>query len=195
MRIGEHEIAVSVRDELGKIDINRAPLDLVGSLLAQHGATESAADQAVAYIEERRKALSEPAGTGVQPFRTLEELQHVPSLTAETYERIKPAVTLYSQSASVSPALAPVEVLEALPGFDQRKIDEVLSARSPQRQASAPNVTGQTSLEGHAFTIKATARVRGNVFVRHAVVRITGSFQKPYDILRWESADSSGHVD
>lgn len=129
----------------------------------------------------------ELAGT----VHSLKDLGDIPGITADVYERIEPAVTLYSQSAAVSPALAPAEVLRVLPGFDEQKIEETLSARASESEAPAPNVTGQTSLEGHAFTIKAAGRVGSNVFVRYAVGRITGSFQKPYDILRWESGSSS----
>jgi general secretion pathway protein K len=192
MRIAEHEVAVSVQDELGKIDINRAPVEFIASLLSQHGLADSEADKAIAHIEERRAALNGAARSGIEPFRSLEDLRDVQGVTTEVYERIEPAVTLYSQSAAVSPALAPVEVLRVLPGFDEQKIEEVLSARAAESETPAANVTGQTSLEGHAFTIKAAARIGRNLFVRHAVVRITGSFQKPYDILRWVSADASG---
>ena len=193
VRIGGHEVALLVQDELGKIDINRASIELVRLLLSKHGLADSDVDRAIAHIEERRTALNVTGRTGgIEPFRSLEDLGDVPGVTADVCERIEPAVTLYSHSAAVSPVLAPAEVLRVLPGFDEQKIEEVLSARARESETPTANVTGQTSLEGHAFTIKATAQVGSNIFVRYAVVRIMGSFQKPYNILRWESAKSSG---
>jgi general secretion pathway protein K len=191
VRIGEHEVSVSVQDELGKIDLNRAPIELVTSLLLKQGLAGSEIDRGIAHIEDRRAALSGTGRTGIEPFRSIEDLQDLPGMTAEVYARIERAVTLYSQSAAVSPALAPADVLRVLRGFDEKKIEEALAARASGNDAITANVTGQTSLEGHAFTIDARARVGSTVFVRHAVVRITGSLQKPYDIMRWESGVSS----
>jgi general secretion pathway protein K len=191
VRISEHEVTVSVQDELGNIDLNRAPIELVASLLSKQGLADSEVDRAIAHIEDRRAALSGTGRTGIEPFRSIEDLQDIPGMTAEVYTRIERAVTLYSQSAAVSPALAPTDVLRVLPGFDEKKIEEALAGRGSGNDATTANITGQTSLEGHAFTIEARARVGSTVFVRHAVVRITGSLQKPYDIMRWESGVSS----
>ena len=137
-RFAGGEVSVSVRDEAGKIDLNRAPDDLLKGLLVVLGlAPEDAAPLVDAIIDYRdpdgltrlngaedpdyaRAGL--PYGAKDRRFEAVEELQRVLGMTPALYARMRPFVTVYSGQSGIDPRVARHEVWMSLPGADRESI-------------------------------------------------------------------------
>lgn len=201
------DLRVSVQDERGKIDLNAGTALLLRRLLDANGvgSEESAAltDAILDWRDEddlRRLNGAEGRdyreagleyGAKDAPFDTVDELRLVLGMTPALFQRVAPALTVYSQQAGVDTATATATVLRALPGLDAAAVDEMLAARRRDTEASAetaaPSVAATAAgTVGRAYTVRAGVDVPdGGTFVREAVVRITGDLGTPYWILAW----------
>jgi general secretion pathway protein K len=133
------------------------------------------------------------------PFEAVEELRLVVGMTPALYARALPLVTIYSQNARVNPATASAEVLQALPGARPAEIarfvqtrDRAEAERAQTGRVPAP-LQPMTGLEqflapgpSRVVTIRSEGRTPGGgLFVRQAVVDMTGKADNPYVILAW----------
>jgi general secretion pathway protein K len=219
-------VRVRIEDEGGKVDLNMAPPALLSGLCLELGIDPGACTGLVDDIVARRRAAT-PAfaqtlrgpragaglavGFGVPPmqdrqaaaFSTVAELRQVPALDQASFDRLRPFVTVYSQSPRVDPAVAPREVLLAIPGVDPREVEQLLVARqAPPRASPTPAPPGGmgaaqlptlTGVDAYAArgqlrtaTIIAEARTaNGGAFTRRAVMGLTGVPLAPTQMLEW----------
>lgn len=194
------EIAVSILDEGGKIDLNVASPDLLAGLFASAGVPPREArllarnvvdwrDEAIMPgAQQVYAALGEPFAPRNRPFDALAELHHIFGMTPALARRITPYLTLFNQREGIDPAVAPAAVLAALPGFDPRQVDIFLRTRppayfredSPELDLGVARSFVQPS-SGTAFTIAAeVAMAGGATYRREAVVLLTGRPSEPF---------------
>lgn len=156
-------LVVTIQDELGRIDLNTAPRELLASLFASTGMSQTAAETLADATLERRlnssNAVSRAttAPQGVQrtvgqrvPFRNIDELRSIPGITEKLFEQIRPAVTVYSRRPMIDPGVAPRQVLIAMPGATNEAVRGILEQRLTSSEA---NATAAAPLSGRAFTI------------------------------------------
>ncbi len=138
-RFAGGEVSVSVRDESGKVDLNRAPDALLRGLLVVLGVEpEEAAPLVDAIVDYRdpdqlrRLNGAEdsdyaqaglPYGAKDRRYEAVEELQRVLGMTPSLYARMAPFVTVYSGKSGVDPRVAAREVWLALPGADAASVE------------------------------------------------------------------------
>lgn len=142
-------VQVRVSDEGGRIDIGKAPLELIASLLRYVGAQDDEADVVSRRILEQRgpghevrsndaaksqappaSAASPAAGTtSPATFTDVRQLAGIPGMKSEWMAAMGPLITVYG-SDTVNPLTAPVAVLRALPFFDEARLDTFLAMRS-----------------------------------------------------------------
>ena len=146
-------VQLTVSDESGRIDIGRAPVELLTSLLRTVGAD----DDDAAIVAQRIVALREtaaqtrpndaqarpgdaakpsaagkpdqPAAPSPAPFADIAEIADVPGMQPQWMAAMAPLITVHG-GETVNPLTAPVAVLRALPGFDAERIDAFLDMRS-----------------------------------------------------------------
>jgi general secretion pathway protein K len=128
------------------------------------------------------------------PFRSVDELLTLPSMTRTIYDRLRPFMTVYAQSAHVNPATAPREVLLAIPGISPALVALVLAARN-RGQADLPSVAMPDLAGARQFlavldarTVTITAEVvaePGTDFLREAVAAATSDPYHPFRVLEW----------
>lgn len=146
-------IRVALFDEQGKIDLNEVGPELLLGLLLAAEVEES---QALALSEaiqdwrdeddERRAKGAEETeylalglkGPGNRPFERLSELRRVLGMSDALYARLAPALTLLSNKAEINPLLAPPEVLRALPGLSEERIEQFIGERRRNYAEGAP---------------------------------------------------------
>ncbi len=131
------------------------------------------------------------------PFEALEELQQVLGMTAEIYERVVPALTLYAGARAPHEPTAPPEVTAFYGTRDllraRREAEGTPQPEEPRDEAADP-AAGPVALEAEGpaptrsgvpvFTIHAEARLPdGTLFAREAIVRLSGDRRAPYHIL------------
>ena len=219
-RFGGGAARISIQDEAGKIDLNRAPDELIQGLFVAIGVEEAEAQARTAAITDFRdpddlthvggaededyRAAGLAYGPKNAPFEAVAELQQVLGMSREVYARAAPALTVHSRSKGVDVTKAPPDVLRALPGVDPAAI-QAFSQR-PEGQKGQARLAGAriTTLpglgrkyaarsQGQVFTIRAEATTQtGAVFVREAVVSLKGDRQRLFRILAWRRGKGRG---
>jgi general secretion pathway protein K len=206
--VGGATVTVTLQDEAGKIDLNWGPLELLGSLMAEVGVPADAARDILDAVAARRQAGGLPdAAPGDRssaallggprlrdlanaPFRLVDDLKALPGLSQESFDRLRPFVTVYAQSRHVDPACAPRAVLSTLPGIAPQDTDTILAARVPAGGQPQPTIPDEAlpfvggAADQRAITITAIAGTPA--IARRAVVALTGSASQPFRILEWQ---------
>jgi general secretion pathway protein K len=214
VRYGDGVIEIRIQDEAGKLDLNAAPVEIIAGLFRRLGIDDGVAADAIEGILARRRlygaGLSEaaqaaatenetPLAQAVQlPFATVSELRLVAPLSEPDYERIRPFVTVYTNSPRIDLLTAPASVLLALPGIREDEILAYVTSRQAliagQSDQDLPQISGANKFaengELRAATIMATATARdGAMFAREAVYSLTlERALNPYSLLQWVQA-------
>jgi general secretion pathway protein K len=218
-------LRIRIEDEDGKIDLNAAPPELIAGLCRELGIDDGVATALVDFITERRQqAAAAPAPTSLgmrlelgqalglgaptmqsrqsAAFSTVDELREVPALDAASFERLRPFLTVYSANPRIDPAVAPREVLLAIPGVDPREVEKLLAARQAAANAAEPlpSLSGVDRYVSVGQTRAATIIVEahsadGGRFTRRAVVALTGMPQAPVKMLEWRQDLGAGGTD
>jgi len=222
-----HEIAVSgerirvvVEDEAGKIDLNRAPDELLKGLFLSQEVEDAEATAIVDAIVDFRDqddlrhvngaefAEYRDAGLSYGPknksFEAVEELGRVLGVSPEIYRRVAPFLTVYTRQRGIDPRVAPPEVLRAIPGLDPAQVEALSPNQEDEEEADNGDAPiGQPSLLGidrrfvsrtrnRVFSIRSEGQTAsGTIFVRDAVVGITGIVQQPYHVYAWRRGSAA----
>lgn len=195
---GGTSMEISIQDELGKIDLNHAEAAAFMGLLQSTGLDRNAAASLADKILDWRSATSLRHLNGAKaseysapgsayrprngPFQSVDELLLVVDMTPALFQRIEPALTVYSGSQFIDPKVAPREALLALPNMTPDQVESMLAARGGAPAAAA--VAG-TPLRGRAFTIRTAFQKSDRTIVGEAAVRLTDNPAQPYWLLSW----------
>jgi len=208
--LGEGDVAVSIRDEDGKIDLNEGPPELLTGLFTALGLEPEAAEALTERIVDFRDPDSEPLPLGAEdaayqaaglpdgaadrPFISVAELGRVLGMNGDLYERIRPHVTVHAGSDGVDPTRATRAVLEALPGVTPAVVERLLAAdldEDPLAAVDDDAVLAQIDLywlpsREAVFTVRSEGRTAGGGrFVREAVIELDGSPERPFLVHAW----------
>jgi general secretion pathway protein K len=135
-------------DEGGRIDVGRAPAEVIASLLRSVGAPEPAATEVAQRIVDRRNPGNAPRAIATsgspdtrnpppplpsgaepgQPFSDLRELQFVRGMRPEWVAAMAPLATVFGGD-TINPLTAPPGVIAALPGLAKGQVDAFVRAR------------------------------------------------------------------
>jgi general secretion pathway protein K len=202
-------LTVSIHDESGQIDLNAAPDALIKSLFVSMGLSEAASVTLLDVVLDWRDTDNLKRLHGAEdddyravgknylppngPFETVDELQRVLGMTAELYRKLAPALTVYSRQRGVNTAVAPREVLLALPGVNPALVEQYLVQRQSLLDSgqAAPAFAGAgpfaSVLTGFpAYAVRCEVKIPdGAVFVRQAVARLTQDPKRPVAVLAW----------
>ncbi len=205
VRFDGTDIRVTLQDAAGELDLNWAPIELIGSLLAEAGASGDQAQQILDAIAARRQAGALPSAPpgersgaallggphlkdlATAPFRLVEDLKSLPGVDQDLFDRIRPFLTVWSESRKIDPASAPRGVLLTLPGIAATDADAILAARTPTGNQPRPTLPDDAlpyigAQDPRAVTILAEAgRIR-----RRVVISLTGRPNQPVQILEWQ---------
>jgi general secretion pathway protein K len=137
---------IAIQDELGRIDINHADRSPLVGLFRSAGLGAQAADSLVDKILDWRDASparrlngakdQEYAAAGLAykprngPFQSVDELKLVMDMTSELFERVAPALTVYSGRQFLDRQFAPREALLALPGMTASAVSALIAGRT-----------------------------------------------------------------
>lgn len=141
-------VRVAITDEGGRIDIGKAPVELLTSLLHYVGAEDEDARIVAQRIVARRETETQPrsdemakspapagksdqpsAPPAAMPFTDVGQLADVPGMQPEWITAMAPMVTVFGGEA-VNPLTASVAVLRALPSFDASRLEAFLDMRN-----------------------------------------------------------------
>jgi len=199
---GGTSIRISIQDELGKIDLNQTDVSLLAGLLKSAGLELDSANALADKIVDWRTATSLKHLNGAKeqdyralgrtylsrngPFQSVDELLLVIGMTPALFQRIEPALTVYSGSQFLDQQVAPREVLRALPNMTPDGVESALAARASLKaivDSSGGDI--MASLRGRAFTIRTEFEKSSRTFVHEATVRLTQNPNQAYWLLSW----------
>jgi general secretion pathway protein K len=210
------QLVIRVTDESGLIDLNAADTLTLSNLLVAHGLDQGQADAIADAILDWRdtddllspngaedpdyEAAGYDYGAKDAPFDTVSELQQVMGVTAELYERLAPAFTIYSGQPTPNVAFAPFEVLRAFIGMNDELARQLIEARhawDPASGAPPPTMPDGTPLMAQGgsgtYSIAARATLPNGAWTElHATVRLGGAGVSglAYTVLRWQDGYS-----
>jgi general secretion pathway protein K len=206
MTLSTGSVRAHLSDEGGRIDIGKAPGEVLVALFRSVGAPAGAADTIaraiVAWREpvdaDRPNAAAGSADKSAkktnvdQPFTDIRQLAQIPGMPPEWLAASAPLVTVYG-SETVNPLTAPARVLAAIPGVDASRLQSFLQ----MRHNYPTDATGLVSILGSAkqylevkkppvVSVHLTARL-ANGFARaaRAVMVPTTEGTQPYRLLLW----------
>ena len=150
VNLGTGSVRSRLTDEGGRIDVGKAPAEVIAALLRSVGASQSAANDVAQRVVERRNPGNTPrpnvalgstnSATGTPqmgqpstpemgpPFSDLRQLQLVPGMRPEWVAGITPLATVFG-SETINPLTAPPGVIAALPGVAKGQADAFVRAR------------------------------------------------------------------
>jgi general secretion pathway protein K len=205
--LGRADVAVEFKSEIGRIDLNMAPKELLAGLFAGLGAkyqdAEYYADRIIGW-----RTPADPDGRNAEasvyrtaglsygprqaPFEHAAELSLVMGLPPFLVERAMPFVTVFSGRAEVNVLAAAPEVLAAIPGMSPDRLHALLMALGPAAQNGQPvrgpgaDLSGFTGDAGNAMRI--TLRIdfdnRHQMFAE-AVILLRDGAGEPFRVLSW----------
>ncbi len=209
-------VIVRVSDESGRIDIGKAPVDLLASLLRYVGADDDDAEIVSRKIVELRgnnqqakpDDAAKPQAPAAKPatadapaspavFTDVRQLAGVPGMQPEWIAAMAPLVTVYGSDA-VNPLTAPVAVLRALPFFEEARLDSFLDMRSaplvdPERLAFLLGAA-QKYLKAQQRQVVAADLVAsttdGYTATARAFIVLLTDDKQPYRVLAWNPTSS-----
>jgi general secretion pathway protein K len=207
MTLGTGAVRVRLNDEGGRIDIGKAPVELLASMLRSIGAPEAAARKVAQRIVERRNPgdraspdnMSRPAGAApqmsgsIQPFTDIRQLQTIPGMTPDWIVAIAPLTTVFGDQ-TVNPLTAPPGVLAALPGVDGQRVAAFVKARHsfPSDADRLVPMLGPAAQQYLAVKPQrvasvdlTTALASGYGATAHAVIVVLPQDSEPYRVLVW----------
>lgn len=193
---------VSIQDELGRIDLNQAQPTVLIALLQSAGLDPQSAMSLVdkildwrestpfKHLNGAKEAEYRAAGSAYRPrngpFQSVDELLLVMDMTPALFQRIEPALTVYSGRQFVDPQVAPRDVLAVLSNMVPGQVDAVMAARAGQPAPGAVSADGLIApLRGRAFTIRTEFEKSNTVGSYEAAVRLTDNPAQPYWLLSW----------
>lgn len=208
-RLGNAELHYRIEDERGKVDLNKAPAELIAGLLHSLGvAPEQAGALTDAILDWRdpndQRRLNgaeeaEYAAAGLaglppnRPFLSVQELQQVLGMDDGLYRRLLPYVTIHSFSKRINPLTAPREVLLALPAADPMDVAMAIGSREAALDGGpAPTLPSLAGMErwfirasGPVYTVIGRATLEsGAVAARRMVIMLDGKrSRKLYHVL------------
>ncbi|MGY3231091.1 general secretion pathway protein K [Luteibacter sp. HA06] len=203
LREGDATVSVTVTDEDGKLNLNKASPAQLGALLeavgVDAGQVPRLRDAIVRWGSGGERYSDSLLAKG--GFTSLEELRRVPGLPGDVVDRLEPAVTLWSGSGP-NLAHAPAVVVVAMTGAGRAAAEAYVTdvrAMDPEH-GGLPAVPGnvgaaQSFVQGSGtVTIVSTATLSDALAVS---IRATVTLQnapgdpRAYRVLRWTSVTSS----
>ncbi|MCA6120308.1 general secretion pathway protein GspK [Bradyrhizobium sp. WSM 1704] len=199
-------VRITVSDEGGRIDIGKAPAELLASLLRYAGADEGDAGAVAQRIVALRATDAQaPPNDGAKPpaakpdqpaaaspFTDIGQLAGVAGVQPEWIAAIAPLVTVFG-SETVNPLTAPVAVLRALPSLDADRLETFLEMRSkpfadPERLAFVLGAAQKYLKVGprHVVAVDLVAGTTdGYTAAAKAFIVVLPDDKQPYRVLAW----------
>jgi general secretion pathway protein K len=206
-------VRASISDEGGRIDIGKAPPDLLAALLHAGGAPQSQADSVAQSIvawrgrNDDRSASNNPTSNNApntanantsnnnEPnvFLTdVSQIAEIPGMRPEWIAAIAPLATVFG-AETVNPLTAPAGVIALLPGVDRDRLAAFLAARrnSPNDAAGLGEILGPAQrfvgAKPQLVVAVQIAAMLGDGYAAgaRAVIVLLPHDSEPYRVLVW----------
>lgn len=202
-------VQLSIIDETGKIDLNKASKELLISLFTYISADNEKAEALTDAVLDWRdrdnlKRVSgaessdyRAAGLDYVPkdgfFNSIGEAAYVLGMNDALYQRLRPLITVHSMQSRVRLSSAPRNVLAALPGMTDDLVENIILTRSlEESNALAPLLPDSvrpyvfSAGNGNVFSITSEATIDGIIKRVRAIILMKRNGDKPITVLDWQ---------
>ncbi len=211
VQLARAKVTLTVRDEAARIDLNKAPRELLAGILAQTGVSADQADVFAARIIDWRDADDKPSPNGGAeraayraagrvdgprnaPFLHVDELALVLGIPMRTVAAVAPYVTVASGRDKINPMFADPPALLAIPGTTGDSVRKFMEQRNRSGIPfnSLISTLGQVQdfvTQENGLAVRFEGRIEtvpNNVQNFEAVVRVVSGDSEPYRILSWD---------
>jgi type II secretory pathway component PulK len=194
-------VRAQVNDEGGRIDVGKAPADLLAQLLRSVGAPQAQANAVAQAVVNWRNLLATKAmGSSRAPrhqsndgfFTDVDQIAVVPGMRPEWVAAIRPLTTVFGEE-TVNPLTAPAGVIASFPGVDRDRVAAFLAARrsEPNNAARLASMLGPAqrfvaAKPQHVASVRLVATLDGGyAAAAKAVIVLLPHDRQPYHILLW----------
>jgi len=205
IKLSTGSVGLLISDDGGRIDVGKAPEEVLAGLFRAIGAPEAhAVDVAraiVAWRDHGKAPGARPAPSSDvakrnlgsdQPFTDVRQLALVPGFPLAWLEPIAPLTTVVGND-TVNPLTAPAHVIAALPGMEGGRLEAFLDARAAfptdaNRVAAmlGPAQRYAKPAKRRAITVRITAALaNGYEGAARAVIVLLPRDVEPYRVLAW----------
>ena len=190
------QIRIAIRDATGLIDLNAASPDLLQTLTTALNVEQERQELIVAAILDWRDADDLKHLGGAEDsdyvsrgypwtprdneFSSVEELRYVMGMTQQLFNEMAPFTTVYSEQAGINLEFAAPFLINAMNGQD------VVPASSNRSLMNAQTVAATGSGTYHIYV--SSTNDEGVGASAEAVIRISDSSEKPYQVLYWRDS-------
>ncbi len=212
VRLAKAQVALTVRDEASRIDLNKAKPELLAGIFRVAGVEDKDAAAYAARIVDWRDEDDKPSPNGGAergayrsagrvdgprngPFLHVSELALVLGIPPRVAAAVAPYMTVSSGREQINPMIADPPVLLALPGVNPGRIRDFLERREQPGAAMEDLISRLGSVEDFVTSEPGLA-VRFDGLVRlgpgsqrrfEVVVGVLEGDKEPYRILAWDS--------
>jgi type II secretory pathway component PulK len=194
-------VSAQINDEGGRVDLGKAPADLLAPLLASIGAPQAQASSVAQSVVNWRNLLTSKAtGSSRAPrhqanegfFTDVDQIAEVPGMRPEWVAAIRPLTTVFG-AETVNPLTAPAGVIAALPGVDRERLAAFLAARRSEPNDAArlaamlgPAQRFVAAKPQRVASIRLAATLAdGYATAAKAVIVLLPRDRQPYHVLVW----------
>lgn len=208
-KLGDIEVEVEIVDESGKIDVNAAQAETLAALFKSAGIEdEKTIDELVDAVidfrdpddlvslhgaeDDEYEAAGYPYGPKNGLFESVPEFQQVIGMNWALYQKVEPAITVYTGRGDVNPAFATRAALLTLDGMTPDLVDQFIADRNNLQPGDPPLILPngtQVVARGGGLTYSVRARAtlpNGASSELKATIRLgNGLTGRPFRIVRW----------
>ena len=200
-------VRTDLSDEGGRIDIGKAPVEVLAALFGSVGVSARDAEaiaQAIARWREptdtggatanlARAPAGPPDANAALPFTDIRQLALIPGMAPEWVTAIEPLATVYGNE-TVNPLSARAQVIAALPGVDPSRVPAFVQMRDnfPADVTQLASILGTEQKylavkKPSAVSVHLVATlVNGFAQAARAVIVPMPERAQPYRILVWD---------
>lgn len=157
LMMAEGRVTYRIQDETGKVDINRAPPQVLTPVLQSVGASEGVDAFDAVNIAQALEA----ARLGGQPARSVGDALVAAGFSAEAARLAERYLTTFNFTSKVNPRTAPREILAAIPGLGPGGAQDIVNRR--ERGDTMPRLGSAAAWlserAGPVYTIEADAEL------------------------------------
>jgi len=202
-------LTISIQDESGKIDLNKASQQLLLGLIKSAGIDHDQSTRLVDAIldwrdrdsltrvngaeDQQYESMGYPYGAKDGTFNSIGELMQIRGMTPSLYKKLKPLITVHSTQSRIRLNSAPSSVLNALPDMSVELMTRIMSGRSNNETAIIPSILPDsirplvfTSGQGNVYSVTSEATVKGITSRLRVTLVLKKSGNQPITILKWQ---------
>ena len=206
------DLRIAIVNESGRIDLNKAPVELLDFLLQDFVPEQQERMTIVDGLLDWRDSDNDARDYGAEdddytamglPYEaadsqltSVDELLRINGMTAELFNSLKIIFTVHSGQASFNPGLSPKMLLLALSGHNDSSVESIRSSWHLTTLQETAALLGNIPVNliskrtGNVYNIEVEASVESGSKTRlSTIIELVDNQVRPYNLLSWREVE------